>query len=92
MPELSDVARSLLLKLHDIATAGPYATLFDAPFLRGGRPKLAGRELVDAGLGFLHPSGRVLLTPEGVRLARTMKGETVKPIDLQEINPTSTRW
>jgi hypothetical protein len=82
--DLSDVARSLLLKLHDIAT-GPYATLLDAPLLRGGRPKLAGQELVQAGLGFLHPSGRVLLNPEGVRLARAMKGETVQPIDLQTV-------
>jgi hypothetical protein len=84
-PELSDVAESVLLRAYHIAVQ-PGASIQKAVFLRGGKPLQAGNELTRFGLAVFHPSGRLLLTPLGVRLARALKGEQVKPIDLQKVS------
>ncbi len=76
-PELSDVAESVLLRAYSIAIQ-PRACLEDAVYLRGSRPLLAGDELRDAGLAVFHCSGRLLLTPKGVAVARQLKAQTVR--------------
>jgi hypothetical protein len=76
-PELSDVAESVLLRAYHIAVQ-PGACLRDAIYLRGGRPLLAGDELERAGLAVFLCSGRLLLTPKGVALARQLADQTVR--------------